>query len=83
MRTRCFADITWDGVTWGGHSDGAASGGVRYGHRRARDAAVEMLEQAHREGRTLEGWQLDKAGAGGLYHGGRGFGEYFNHRLGA
>ena len=73
-----FADITW--TAYVGSS-------VPPRHRQVfdaviggRDAAIDMLEQAHREGRTLEGWQLDAAARDYITH--AGFGEYFNHRLG-
>ncbi len=45
-----------------------------------RDAAVELMEQAFRDGRTLQGWELDKAARD--YISGAGYGDYFNHRLG-
>ena len=78
MRTRCSR------TSPGRHTSATAR---RRRHRQVfdaviggRDAAVEMLEQAHREGRTLEGWQLDKAARDYITR--AGFGEYFNHRLG-
>ena len=73
-----FADITW--TAYVGDS-------VTPRHRQVfdaviggRDAAVEMLEQAHREGKALEGWQLDAAARAYITQ--AGFGDYFNHRLG-
>ena len=73
-----FADITW--TAYVGDS-------VTPRHRQVfdaviggRDAAIEMLEQAHHEGRTLEGWQLDAAAREYITQ--AGFGDYFNHRLG-
>ena len=73
-----FADITW--TAYVGSS-------VPPRHRQVfdaviggRDAAVDMLEQAHHEGITLEGWQLDAAARDYITQ--AGFGEYFNHRLG-
>ena len=41
---------------------------------------MELLERAHGEGRTLEGWQLDAAARDYITQ--AGFGDYFNHRLG-
>ena len=73
-----FADITW--TAYIGDS-------VPPRHRQvfgavidARDAAVQTLEQAHRSGETLEGWQLDAAARESITQ--AGFGDYFNHRLG-
>ena len=73
-----FADITWTAYV---------GDRVTPRHRQVfdaviggRDAAVEMLEQAHREGRTPEGWELDAAAREYITQ--AGFGDYFNHRLG-
>ncbi len=46
----------------------------------ARDAALAEMENAFREGRILEGWQLDKVARD--YISEAGYGDYFNHRLG-
>ena len=73
-----FADITW--TAYVGDSPTPRHRQVFDAVIGGRDAAVEMLEQAHREGRTLEGWQLDKAARDYITR--AGFGEYFNHRLG-
>ena len=73
-----FADITWTAYVGAVVPErnrqvfDAVIGG--------RDAAVEMLERAHGEGRTLEGWQLDAAAREHIAQ--AGFGDYFNHRLG-
>ena len=73
-----FADITW--TAYVGDSPTPRHRQVFDAVIGGRDAAVEMLEQAHREGRTLEGWQLDKAAREYITQ--AGFGDYFNHRLG-
>ena len=46
----------------------------------ARDAAFAEMERAFSEGRTLQGWQVDKVARD--YIGDLGYGDYFNHRLG-
>ena len=46
----------------------------------ARDAALDELVAASREGRDLQGWQLDKVARD--YIDNAGYGGYFNHRLG-
>jgi Xaa-Pro aminopeptidase len=46
----------------------------------ARDTAVELLKDAHRQGRTLQGWEVDKAARD--YTAAHGYGEHFTHRLG-
>lgn len=73
-----FADITWTAFV--GDNPTPRHRQVFDAVIGGRDAAVEMLEQAHREGRTLEGWQLDAAAR--EYITKAGFGDYFNHRLG-
>ncbi|MDA1227469.1 MAG: M24 family metallopeptidase [Chloroflexi bacterium] len=45
-----------------------------------RDAAVRVLEDAFRQGREIQGWELDKAARDFISD--LGFGDYFNHRLG-
>ncbi len=73
-----FADITW--TAYVGNS-------VPPRHRQVfdaviggRDAAVDFLERAYRDGVQLEGRQLDAAARDYITE--AGFGEYFNHRLG-
>ena len=73
-----FADITW--TAYVGDCVPARHQQVFDAVIGGRDAAVDMLEQAHREGRTLEGWQLDTAAREHITQ--AGFGDYFNHRLG-
>jgi Xaa-Pro aminopeptidase len=46
----------------------------------ARDAALEYLEESHRQGATVQGWQADAVAR--QYISQRGYGEYFTHRLG-
>lgn len=48
--------------------------------RHARDAALATIEAAWREGRTLEGWQVDDI-ARGIIRAAR-FGDHFHHRTG-
>ncbi|SVB51373.1 uncharacterized protein METZ01_LOCUS204227 [marine metagenome] len=45
-----------------------------------RDAAFSLLEKAHKEGRKLEGWELDSEAREFITK--RGYGDYFSHRLG-
>ena len=73
-----FADITWTAFV--GDAPTPRHRQVFDTVTGGRDAAVELLEQAHREGRTLEGWQLDAAAREYIMQ--AGFGDYFNHRLG-
>ena len=73
-----FADITWTAFV--GDSPTPRHRQVFDAVIGGRDAAVEMLEQAHRKGKTLEGWQLDAAAREYITQ--AGFGDYFNHRLG-
>ena len=73
-----FADITW--TAYVGDDPTPRHRQVFDTVIGGRDAAVELLEQAHREGRTLEGWQLDAAAREYITQ--AGFGDYFNHRLG-
>jgi Xaa-Pro aminopeptidase len=46
----------------------------------ARDAALKYLEESHRQGATVQGWQADAVAR--QYISQRGYGEYFTHRLG-
>jgi len=45
-----------------------------------RNAAFSLLEKSHREGRELEGWELDSEAREFITK--RGYGDYFSHRLG-
>jgi Xaa-Pro aminopeptidase len=46
----------------------------------SRDAALSALETGFREGRVLEGWELDMVARDYIIE--AGYGDYFNHRLG-
>ncbi len=48
--------------------------------QRARDGAVRLLEEAWRQGRELEGWQVDEAARQQIAA--DGYGKFFTHRLG-
>jgi Xaa-Pro aminopeptidase len=73
-----YADITWMGFCGDRPTPRmeelfrAAAGG--------RDVGLETVARAHREGRTLEGWQVDRAVRDHI--GGLGFGDKFIHRTG-
>ena len=73
-----FADITW--TAYVGDKPSARHRQVFDAVIGGRDAAVEAAERAHRNGDTLEGWQLDAVAR--EYIAAAGFGDYFNHRLG-
>ena len=73
-----FADITW--TAYVGDNPTPRHRQVFDTVIGGRDAAVDVLERAHREGRTLEGWELDAATREYITQ--AGFGDYFNHRLG-
>ncbi len=73
-----YADITW--VAYVGDS-------VPPRHQEifdivigARDAALRYLEDAHNQGTAVQGWQADQVAR--EFIAGRGYGEYFTHRLG-
>ncbi len=74
-----YADVTW--VAWTGPSP------VPDHHqrvfeivRRARDLALRRLAAAAKQGRTPQGWEIDRAVRD--YIAGHGYGEYFTHRTG-
>ncbi len=46
----------------------------------SRDAALAEMETAFAQGRTLQGWELDKVSRDHIEQ--SGYGEFFNHRLG-
>ncbi len=48
--------------------------------RRARDAAIECVEHAYRDGRRLQGWEVDQAARGVIEQ--AGYGPAFVHRTG-
>ena len=73
-----YADITW-----------CAYAGDRVPDRHqeifnivigARDAAVEFLQESHRKGDAVRGWQADSVARN--YIESRGYGQWFTHRLG-
>ena len=73
-----YADITWTAFV---------GGQVPARHQEifdivtgARDAALEHLQESHRQGRVLQGWEADAVAR--RYIEERGYGEYFTHRLG-
>lgn len=73
-----FADITW--TAYVGDKAPPRHRQVFEAVIGGRDAAVAMMERAHRNGETLQGWQVDAAAREHIAA--AGFGEYFNHRLG-
>ncbi len=73
-----YADITWMGYTGG-------SVPTRYAEaftvvRGGRDAAVELVQKAVRDGRSLEGWEVDRVARNNIAN--AGFGDQFVHRTG-
>lgn len=73
-----YADITWVGYA-GRHVP------TRYQEafdvvRAARDRALGFIEAAWREGRRIEGWEVDRVARAFVEE--RGLGKYFTHRLG-
>lgn len=73
-----FGDATW--VAYVGSDVPARYREVFDVVRRARDAAVETLEQAWRQRKTLQGWEVDAVARRII--GDAGYGKYFTHRLG-
>lgn len=73
-----FADITW--TAYVGDSVPPRHRQVFEAVIGGRDAAVDLMERAHRNGETLQGWQVDAAAREHIAA--AGFGEHFNHRLG-
>ena len=73
-----FADITWVGYV--GEVVPEHHARVFDVVARARDAAFAFMEQAFREGRALEGWQVDRVARDLILQ--AGYGAYFTHRLG-
>ena len=73
-----FGDITW--TAYVGVKVPAKHREVFDAVIDARDAALDELEKAHRDGRVLEGWELDKVAREHITR--SGYAEFFNHRLG-
>lgn len=73
-----YADITWMGFC----GDRPPEKAVRIFEvaMAGRDTGLATVEQAHREGRTLEGWQVDRAVRDRIAA--EGFGDQFIHRTG-
>lgn len=73
-----FADITWVGFTGSRVPDeyarafAAARGG--------RDAAISLVQEASRNGRILQGWEVDRRCRDVIDQ--AGYGQYFVHRTG-
>jgi Xaa-Pro aminopeptidase len=73
-----YADITW--VGWCGDRPSARAEQIFGVAAAGRDAGLEALRRAQREGRTLEGWQVDRVVRDRIAA--DGFGEQFIHRTG-
>ena len=74
----CFYDITWTGVL--GREPTMREQEVFTAVRRARDAAIETVEQAFAAGTAIAGWQADDAARQLIDR--AGLGAYFTHRTG-
>jgi len=73
-----YADITWVGFC--GERPPARAEEIFRVAAEGRDVGLATLEQAHRDGRTLQGWQVDRAVRDHISS--RGFGDRFIHRTG-
>ena len=73
-----YADITW--CAYAGSRVPARHQEIFDIVTGARDAAVEYLQDAHRRGAAVQGWQADRVARD--YIGARGYGDWFTHRLG-
>jgi Xaa-Pro dipeptidase len=73
-----FADITWMGYT--GRTVPARFASAFEAIRRARDAAVDLVQVATRAGRDLRGWEVDRAASSVLHA--AGYGDRILHRTG-
>ncbi len=72
-----FGDITWTGFTGEPtpkHEE------VFRAVAEARDSAVAFMQDAHIQGRELEGWEVDRTARNVIDK--SGYGDYFVHRLG-
>ena len=77
-QTSVFADITW--VAYVGDSVPLRHQNIFDIVTGARDTALAYLEDSHRRGLQVQGWQADAAAR--QYISAKGYGEYFTHRLG-
>jgi Xaa-Pro aminopeptidase len=73
-----FADITWMGYTGRTVPDRFAKAFEAI--RGARDAGVDLVQQAMRAGRDLRGWEVDRAASSVLHA--AGYGDRILHRTG-
>jgi len=73
-----FADITWVGVT--GSRVPAETARAFEAIAEARDAAVQLVEEAARQGRDIRGWEVDQAARQVLER--LGYGDHILHRTG-
>jgi Xaa-Pro aminopeptidase len=73
-----YADITWVGHC--GDAPPARLQEIFEITAAARDLGLATVERAHREGRTLQGWEVDRAVRDLVAE--RGFGDHFVHRTG-
>jgi Xaa-Pro aminopeptidase len=73
-----YADITWMGFC--GDKPAPKMDQIFRIASGARDVGLETVALAHREGRTLEGWQVDRAVRDHIAA--KGFGDQFIHRTG-
>jgi len=73
-----YGDITW--VAYVGTQVPQRHLEVFHAVIGARDAALKYLEESHRQGSAVQGWQADAVAR--QYIAQRGYGEFFTHRLG-
>ena len=73
-----FGDITW--VAYIGDRVPERHQRIFQAVIEARDEALEFLDKALREGRTVQGWEVDRVARD--YISKSGYGDYFRHRLG-
>ena len=76
--TDVYADITWTGFC--GDRPPPKAEAIFASAAAGRDAGLALLRHAHRDGKTLEGWQVDRAVRDRIAA--DGFGEAFIHRTG-
>jgi Xaa-Pro dipeptidase len=73
-----FADITWMGFTGPRVPERYTRAFAAI--RDARDAAVQLVQSATREGRDIRGWEVDRAASSVLHA--AGYGDHVLHRTG-